>query len=331
LRAVEYRTGVLKRMPTQRSLRGLLLAGAIASQGLACGGSVRAQPDDLGGAGRASGNGGTDPERPGLTAGSGGMPGSSGSGAQNGSAGNVATTGGTAGVVGIAGGGEVAGGAGSGGGVGGTGGAGDGSGGAVLETNKTILFDGTRSTFSNSWGSLHDKSVNPWQYNDDGTMTPTIPISDIASKQKFRSVFVHLEYAVLLSSPPGSRQYSGVGLNSSYGLHISDSYGLPPSIWSCGAVSGLLPPPEVACRERDAWNTYEIEFQAPICGVSGVVTTPARFLEVKLNGTLIHRDVDVLQPTLGLQAESCESRPLLLQASSEAPPTFRNIWAIARD
>jgi hypothetical protein len=295
----------------------------IASQSYACGGSSRTGPD-LPAAGSPSDNGGaggSEPAGPAGPAGSGGLPSSGGGPAVGGS---TASEGGTGVVAGTA------------GAAGGTAGAAGGSGGAAQEPNKIVLFDGSSDSFQREWASVRNGNVNPWKYNADGTMTVTGGTGDIRSKQKFRDVFVHLEYLtqkVTLSSSVHERSNSGVLLNGSYELQIIDSSVLEPAIMTCGAVYGVVGPLEIACHEAGVWNTYEIEFQAPTCeGGPTTVKTPARFVEVKLNGTLIHRAVDVLRETQAGQRQSCEPQGLLLQDwASILPASFRNIWVIPRD
>lgn len=306
----------------------LLTALVIASQCFACGGSTRTGPADLPAAGSTSdygGAGGTEPAGPGVTGGSGGLPSASGGlpSASGGSSmgGSTAAEGGTGGVVGTA-------------------GAGGGTGGVGEEPEKVVLFDGSSESFG-QWVSVRDgRSVNPWKLNDDGTMTVQHSTGDIQSKQKFRDVFVHVEYVTpefpSSSNPTGhERGNSGVLLNSSYELQIIDlaAFGLEPTPTVCGAVYGVSAPLYVACHEQTVWNTYEIEFQAPTCDDVNrrIVKIPARFVEVKLNGTVIHRNVDVLGHTQAGQAESCEPQGLRLQDwSSALPVSFRNIWAIPR-
>lgn len=302
-----------------RLLTGLL----IVSQVFACGGSSRGgvadgpvagSASDHGGAGGADKTGGA-----GVVAG-GGLPGSAGSPPASGSAGS---SGGSAVLGGT-------------GGMGSTAGAG-GAGGADGEPSKIILFDGSEESFR-GWISPRGLGFNPWKLNDDGTMTVAPAQGDIQSKHTFRNVFVHLEYRIpYVSAPAGDRLgrcNSGVLLNGSYELQIIDlnSLGLEPADHVCGAVYGVRSPLEVACHDQEVWNTYEIEFQAPICDQDSKISTPARFIEVKLNGTLIHENVDVLMPTLSGHSESCQRQGLLLQNwASIVPASFRNIWAIARD
>lgn len=326
----------------QKSSMGACLAAtlAMALQGAACG-LVHSGTPDLPDAGRSNGNGGTggsETDGRGLTGGIAGLPGGSTSGGgstagESGSA-SLGGSGGLPGIAGAAAGGGAA--AGAGGADGGT--AGAGSGGAGGEPTKIILFDGSMELFRSGWVSVRNLGDNPWQYNDDGTMTVGMNAGNIQSKQAFRDVFVHLEYMTPKVSSMGGGQgrgNSGLLLNGSYELQILslEAFSDPtPTEATCGAVYGLTSPLEIACYAEELWNTYEVEFRAPLCDRPNNVVTPARFVEVKLNGRLIHRDVDVLQQTTGAQRESCDPRGLLLQDwSTILPVSFRNIWAIPRD
>jgi hypothetical protein len=298
----------------------LLVTLTITAQLTACG-LVRSGTPDFSSAGSSNDNGGAQTDGPAQTAGGAGMPGGNASlgGSANSEGGSASLGGGgTAGIGGA--GGESAGGE---------------SGGAVEEPAKIILFDGSKESFD-GWISIRNRGANPWKDNGDGTMTVGTAAGDIESKQAFRNVFVHFEYVTPKLSINGGGQErgnSGVLLNGSYELQIVslEAFDPQPTEATCGAVFGLTAPLQVACHEEEVWNTYEVEFQAPLCTGTNV-TTPARFVEVKLNDTVIHRNVDVRQPTVGAGNESCEPRGLRLQDwSTLLPVTFRNIWAIRRD
>jgi hypothetical protein len=267
----------------------------------------------------------------------GGSTGNEGGSSLPGGTGGAASTAGTGGAAAGTGGATT----GTGGATTGTGGAPAGAGGAAAgaggaAANEIILFDGSDESF-NGWVSLRNGGPNPWKNNGDGTMTPEPTAGDIESKQKFGDVFVHLEYMAPPEPNGDLPEVDGsanVLLHQSYGLRITDSYGLPPRDVSCGSVFGYHAPLEVACHEHGTWNTFDIEFQAPTCSNEspGAIATPARFVEVRLNGTLIHRNVDVLQPTQAGAPASCERRSLrIMPIGSTLPTSFRNIWAIPRN
>lgn len=203
------------------------------------------------------------------------------------------------------------------------------------EPNKIVLFDGTPESFNN-WYARNGgtNSANPWTYNDDGTMTPRG--DDILSKMPFTNVFVHVEYVTLKfnyspNAEPQLRGNSGVFLHGSYELAVIDSFGRPPANDLCGSVYARVAPLVSACNAGGEWNTCDIEFRASECA-NGVKTANARFVEVKLNGILIHEDVEVSDATQAGLSETCSPRGVLLQShATSTPVTFRNIWAIARD
>jgi hypothetical protein len=317
----------------------LLTTLAVALQGSACG-VVHSGTANLPDAGRSSSDGGSagsETDGRGLTGGSGGSPGgSAATGGGGASEGGSQGLGGGGGQPGIAGAGAAGGVDAAGGAAGGA--AGVGNGGAGAEPARIVLFDGSTDFHYGRWSSVRNGNANPWKYNDDGTMTVVGNAGDIQSTQTFRNVFVHVEYMTPKVPYVGGGQgrgNSGVLLNGSYELQILslEAFSEPePMEATCGAVFGLTAPLEIACHAEGLWNTYEIEFRAPLCDSPNHVVSPARFVEAKLNGRLIHRDVDVLQKTTGAQRETCEPRGLVLQDwTSTLPVSFRNIWAIPRD
>ena len=283
----------------------------------------------------------------GATGGSGVGPGSGGARAETGGvAGTGGRSAGMGGTVVMGAGGAVATGGfpdvGSGGslGTGGTtgGGGGGGGGGEGGGENKVVLFDGTADTFD-GWASIFRPNLaNPWRNNGDGTMTVLAGTGDIQSKTKFQSLFVHVEYmtrAVDASGPPlseATRSDSGVLLKGSYEMQIVDTYGQAPAIDGCGAVHKVRAPLVTACLMGGQWNTYEIEFQAPVCDAQGQKTANARIVMATLNGTIVQQNVEVPSPTEGGQDETCNPAGLRLQdRASFAPIIYRNIWVIPRN
>jgi hypothetical protein len=206
-----------------------------------------------------------------------------------------------------------------------------------------VLFDGSPETFD-SWyprsGRLTDP--NPWINNGDGTMTASYKQAngDIITKIPFTNVFVHLEYrSMQIDRRPGSDWHdmgaSGVYLKGSYEVVILDSFGLSADDGYedafCGAIRSISKPLVSACKPGGEWNAYDIEFRAEVCD-NGVKTANAEFVEVKLNGMLVQQNVAVEHPTLAGLGEICEPRGMMLEeALTDAPVSFRNIWAIRRN
>lgn len=323
-------------MLNSRLLPAFLVPFGILSVGFGCssGGTDVTDQVMVPGAGGSSSAAGSGAGGSGTvtSAGSGTMPGSAGSvvatgGDTSGQAGTTGTAG-TAGSTGSSGG--MTGAGGSAGGAGGSGG----SGGADPNANKVMLYDGSAATF-NAWVKRFGGGTNPWTNNADGTMTVKTGQGDIISNQKFQDVFIHVEYKtpMMPSNITGQeRGNSGVYLKTSYELQVLDTYGQAPANNGCGAIYGVAAPLTVACFQEEMWNTYEAEFKAQVCNAEGQKTANAKFTMVKLNGTIVHENVDVPGRTEGGENENCEPRGVLLQDhSSNRPVSFRNIWVTPRN
>lgn len=312
-------------MLKSRPLSRFLIASGVTAASFACssGGidsdtTVKVPPTAGTSSTAGSGSGGSGGSAAPITAGS---PATGGSG--GGQAGSQAS-GGT--------GGGVSGGA---GGTGGTGGAGTGgTGGTPDDPNKVVLYDGSAETF-NSWKSVRNGGTNPWKNNADGTMTVQTNTGDIQTKQAFQDVFIHLEYMTPKITSAGGGQErgnSGIYLKGSWELQVLDTFGLAPADDGCGAIYEVAAPIVSACKKEEEWNIYEVEFKAQVC-TNGQQTAPAKFVSVKLNGTLVQQDVACpANETRAGQPPSCDPKGLLLQDhSSLLPVSFRNIWIIPRN
>lgn len=319
-------------MLKSRPLSWFLVASGVAGASFACSSEstdtvVRVPPTagTSSTAGSGSGGSGVSPATAGSSTTGGNDNGQAGSQSV---AGSVSTSGGS--------GSNSSGGTGTGGAAGGTGGGtgGGGAGGSGEDPNKVVLFDGSEATFK-SWKSVRTAGVdNPWKLNPDKTMTVQTNTGDIQSKQAFQDAFFHVEYMTPKITDAGGGQErgnSGVYLKGSWELQVLDTFGLAAAIDGCGAIYEVAKPLAVACYKGEEWNTYEIEFKAQVC-VNGQQMAPAKFVSVKLNGTLVQQNVDC--PTVETRAgqkPSCDPRGLLLQDhSSILPVSFRNIWAIPR-
>jgi hypothetical protein len=310
-------------MLKSRPLSWFLVASGVAAASFACSSegtdTTVKVPATAGTSSTAgSGTGGTGGTGAATTAGS---PGTSGNG---GSQAGAQTTGGTGGNPSGGGGGASA----------GTGGAAGGTGGVGEDPNKVILYDGSAETF-NSWKSVRNGGANPWKNNPDKTMTVQTNTGDIQTKMGFQDVFIHLEYMTPKITSAGGGQErgnSGVYLKGSWEVQVLDTFGLAPADDGCGAIYEVAAPLVSACKKEEEWNVYEIEFKAQVCS-NGQQTAPAKFVEVKLNGTLVQQNVSCpTSETRAGQPPSCDPKGLLLQDhSSILPVSFRNIWIIPRN
>lgn len=158
--------------------------------------------------------------------------------------------------------------------------------------------------------------------------------SDLYTREEFQDLEVKLEFLV------AARSNSGVKLNGHYEIQIRDSHGKKElTADDCGGVYPRAemqptyrfldegsPPSENAARPAGEWQTLEIAFIAPRFDAAGKKTANARFAEVKLNGKLIQKDVELEYPTGHAwdEVEEVARGPLMLQGD-HGPVAFRNI------
>ena len=129
---------------------------------------------------------------------------------------------------------------------------------------------------------------------------------------------------------PKWRGNSGIYLKMSYEMQVLETHDLPAMIDGCGAVYEVKAPLVVACFDQLMWNTYEIEFKAPIYDARGTKTANARFTKVVLNGKVVQLDTEVPGMTRSGQPEAPGPQPIKLQ-DHQHTVQFRNIWAIPRN
>ena len=131
-----------------------------------------------------------------------------------------------------------------------------------------VLFNGMDLS---SW-MMADGQPTEWTLQD-GTLVCRTGSGDLYSRLRFRSAQIHLEFNVP-SMPDQSGQARG---NSGVMLHdrtneiqILDSFQNPTyADGVCGALYGVAPPQVNACRRPGEWQTYDIIFHVPHCGMGG--------------------------------------------------------------
>jgi hypothetical protein len=192
-----------------------------------------------------------------------------------------------------------------------------------------LLFDG--SSFD-QWQPQNGNGAVAWELPGDGTMVVVPGTGSIRTRQVFNDLFVHAEY----KTPPlpndvtgQDRGNSGIYLNNRYEIQILDSFGLPPATNGCGAIYEFRAPNVTACHEQDVWNTYEIEFRAARWDEQGNKIANAHLAFVRLNGLVLHEEVDVPDSTGMGESEVPGPRALVLQEHDNRV-AFRNVWVIPR-
>jgi hypothetical protein len=302
----------------------------------------------------AAGRGGSSSDASGGSAPNGGVDARAGTsglaaegGAGNGGAGGAsseggggASTGGAGAATGGGGTSEVAAGAGQGGASGLSGGAGSagsastvsgGTGGSGGSDGKVVLFDGKNL---DAWQSVNGGAAR-WQLLPDELAMEVDPgAGNIITKQKFGSMFLHVEYwtpAYPANVTGQSRGNSGIYVKRAYEFQVLDTFGAPPAIDTCGAIYETSAPLVSACSGAETWNTYEIEFKDSTWNDQSK-TAPAVAVSVHLNGQLVQENVRLTNdPTRAGTADAPGPQPLMLQDhDAQGRVRYRNIWVIPR-
>ena len=143
---------------------------------------------------------------------------------------------------------------------------------------------------------------------------------DIYSEAKWGSC--HIELEVLVAQGANS----GIYVMGEYEVQVLDSYGKDKlGGGDMGAIYGAQPPRTNACKKPGQWQKYEIDIVAPKFNAEGKKTANAKFLVVKLNGKILHEDVEMKGPTpSGVTGKEAATGPIMFQGD-HGPVAFRNI------
>jgi hypothetical protein len=202
-------------------------------------------------------------------------------------------------------------------------------------SDAVVLFDGRdlshwRAVTLNTTGYTAHPEPPDWKV-EGGSMEPVHGGRDIATREKFGDVQLHVEWY----EPTGargssqSRGNSGVFLQGLYEVQVLDSYQNPTyADGQAGAIYGQWPPLVNAVRPPGEWQTYDIFFEAP--RFDGAKLSEPACLTVVLNGVLVQNHRRAMGPTVYRQAahyvpQPAEDSVVLQNHGSEVH--FRNIWA----
>jgi hypothetical protein len=201
-------------------------------------------------------------------------------------------------------------------------------------SDASVLFDGKDLS---RWTSAKlgtaavtvNSSPAPWKVHD-GYFDVVPGTGDIATKEKFGDVQLHLEWM----EPPDvkgvsqDRGNSGVFLMGLFEIQVLDSYNSRTyADGQAGALYGQWPPLVNAVRKPGEWQTYDIAFEAP--RFSGEKLARPASMTVFLNGVLLHNHKEAIGPTVYRQVPKYTAGPpegpVVLQ-DHRHPVRYRNIW-----
>ncbi len=181
-----------------------------------------------------------------------------------------------------------------------------------------VLFDGTKESLVN-WKKGARISA-------DGLL-----MAGVTSVKKFQDALVHVEFR--LPYKPDARGQgrgnSGLYAQGRYEIQMLDSFGLDGKHNECGGIYSVRAPDLNMCLPPLTWQTFDIEFTAAKFDAAGKKTKNAR-MTVRLNGVVIHNDVEVPKRTTASPMKEGDSAgPIYLQNHGN-PVVFRNIWVLPR-
>ncbi len=163
---------------------------------------------------------------------------------------------------------------------------------------------------------------NP-QVTEDGFL-----LAGTETAEAYQSFRLHAEFRLPFrpEATGQSRGNSGFYLQSRYEVQVLDSFGLEGEKNECGALYKQRAPDVNMCLPPMQWQTYDIDFQAPVIDADGEKQRNAR-ISVWHNGTLIHNDVEIVDKTGAGQPEGPHPLPTKIQDHGN-PVVFRNLWLV---
>lgn len=201
-------------------------------------------------------------------------------------------------------------------------------------SDATVLFDG-RDLSQWSAAKLGTASYTqsddpaPWKVGD-GYFEVVPGSGDIATREKFGDVQVHLEWAapVPVRGRSQNRGNSGLLLMGLYEIQILDNYDNPTyADGTAGAIYGQWPPLVNPLRPAGEWQTYDVVFEAP--RFDGDTLVKPAYFTVFINGVVVHNRKASRGPmvwrALAEYTPHPSEGPILLQ-DHDHPVRFRNIW-----
>jgi hypothetical protein len=188
-----------------------------------------------------------------------------------------------------------------------------------------VLFDGKSLK---NWQPRGGKGEAKWKLVEGGAMEGTK--GDIHTIDTFDGKFkLHVEFRVPYEPTKAGqgRGNSGVYVQGRYEVQVLDSYGLKSGKNDCGAIYGIAAPSVNACKAPTVWQSFDIEFTAPVFEGSKKVRN-AR-MTVYHNGIKIHDDVEIPvdNTTAGMGGDPKTPGPIMLQDHGH-PVQYRNIWLL---
>ncbi|MEO1529034.1 MAG: family 16 glycoside hydrolase [Planctomycetota bacterium] len=192
--------------------------------------------------------------------------------------------------------------------------------GAEPPSGAVVLFDGTPQSLADHWK------------NGAKIVEGDLLKEGCTSKDTFGDYRLHLEFRLpfMPNASGQARGNSGVYHQGRFETQVLDSFGLEGKNNEAGGIYSIRDPDMNACLPPMVWQTYDVDFTAARWDASGKKTANAK-ITVKLNGFVVHRDVELKRTTTAApMRDGPENGPIYLQDHGN-PVRYRNIWVLPRD
>ncbi|MCB1234610.1 MAG: DUF1080 domain-containing protein [Verrucomicrobiae bacterium] len=188
--------------------------------------------------------------------------------------------------------------------------------GAKAPDGAIVLFDGS--------------SADEWEKGR--VENGLLPNSDVTTKRKFSSYTLHLEFRTPYKpfARGQARGNSGVYQQGRFETQVLDSFGLEGKMNETGGIYSIAGPSVNTCLPPLQWQTYDVDFTAAEFDAAGKIAKNPR-ITVRLNGTVVHDDVELPKGTPGgpLKDITPDPGPIYLQSHGN-PVFYRNIWIVEK-
>ena len=193
-----------------------------------------------------------------------------------------------------------------------------------------VLFDGKDlSKWVARGRGIAEGTPAKWKV-ENGYMLSTHGSGDVATKERFGDVQLHIEWASpsVIDGASQWRGNSGILLMSRYEVQVLDSWENPTyADGQAGAIYGWWPPLVNAARKSGEWQAYDIIFEAPRW--AGDKLEKQANVTVIHNGVVLHHKQDIGGPMAHRVVRQYQKHepeePLALQ-NHDTLVRYRNIW-----
>jgi len=162
-----------------------------------------------------------------------------------------------------------------------------------------VLFDGKNTSQWVEMGKRESAGKTlPVSWKVENGYLECVPrVGDIATKEKFGDMQLHVEWAspVEIQGESQNRGNSGILLMSRYEVQVLDSWNNKTyADGQAGAIYGWWPPLVNASRKPGEWQTYDIMFEAPRFADGKIQKPP--YVTLIHNGVLLHHHQEIGGP-----------------------------------